>query len=239
MEHAPDAPERLPDVARRPAQRREPECRDSGIQRVRDVPRRPCQLVHECARVDDVGRSHGCRRSDLLAFRRRACCDLGAGRVRRVRRKRALAREHADPCPDARRRRALSRYRHAARGPRRAFRRLPASHYPCAGRDADRAGIRVPDADRDPVLGRSGRSGDHHDDLRDPASDPDNSARHPRRSREHDRGCGSDGLDLAAGARQGAVAARAADAAPVREPDNSLRAFDGRDRGVDRRQGPG
>ena len=34
-----------------------------------------------------------------------------------------------------------------------------------ARRDADRPGVRLPDADRDPVLGRPGRGGHHDDDL--------------------------------------------------------------------------
>ena len=50
-----------------------------------------------------------------------------------------------------------------------------------ARRDADHPRVRVPDAGRDPVLGRPGRGGDLHDDLRRPARRPDHRARHPRR----------------------------------------------------------
>ena len=48
--------------------------------------------------------------------------------------------------------------------------------------------------------------------------------------REHGRGRRGDGLDAAAGALQGAAPARAADAAPLRQPDDPVRALDGRDR---------
>ena len=59
---------------------------------------------------------------------------------------------------------------------------------PGARRDADRARVRLPDADRDPVLGRPGGGGDLHDDLRDPAGGADHGARHPRRDEGLGRG---------------------------------------------------
>ena len=46
------------------------------------------------------------------------------------------------------------------------------------------------------------------------------------------------GVDEVADAREGAPAARAADVAPVGQPDDPLRALDGRHRRPDRRQGP-
>ena len=45
-------------------------------------------------------------------------------------------------------------------------------------------------------------------------------------------------LDALAGALEGAAAARAPHAAPLRQPDDPLRALDGRDRRADRRRGP-
>ena len=83
-----------------------------------------------------------------------------------------------------------------------------------------------------------GRGGDHDDDLRDPARDSDHGARHPRRACQHGRGRRGDGLDASPGARQGSTSARAPDAAALGEPDDPLRALDGRDRRADRRQGP-
>ena len=59
--------------------------------------------------------------------------------------------------------------------------RFAARDHAGARRDADRARLRVPDAGRDPLLGRPRRGGDHDDDLRDPARRPDHGARHPRR----------------------------------------------------------
>ena len=53
---------------------------------------------------------------------------------------------------------------------------------------------------------------------------------------EHGRGGGVDGGDPPADARQGAAAARAPDAAARRQPDDPVRALDGRDRGPDRRR---
>ena len=57
LERAADAPQRLSDVARRPAQRGEHERRDSSVQRLRILPRRPRDLVHQRAWLDDVGRA--------------------------------------------------------------------------------------------------------------------------------------------------------------------------------------
>ena len=118
---------------------------------------------------------------DLAPLRRRAGRDLGVRRFRLVRSQRALAREHADAGADARGGRALARRRDAARRLGRPLRPLRPWHHPRPRRDADHAGVRLPDADRDPLLGRPGRRGDHDDDLRDPAGDPDHRARDPRR----------------------------------------------------------
>ena len=59
--------------------------------------------------------------------------------------------------------------------------RFHRSDHAGARRDADRARVRLPDAGRDPVLGRPGRGRDLHDDLRDPAGRAHHRARHPRR----------------------------------------------------------
>ena len=72
--------------------------------------------------------------------------------------------------------------RDAARRARGPLRPVPARDHAGARRDADRARVRLPDAGRDPVLGRAGRSGRDDDDLRDPARDPDHVARNPRRA---------------------------------------------------------
>ena len=107
-----------------------------------------------------------------------------------------------------------------------------------ARRDADHPGVRLPDAGRDPLLGRTGRGCDHDDDLRDPARDPDHGPRDPRRPGQHGRGRARDGLDLGADAREGAPPAGAADAASLGQPDHPVRAVHGRDRRPHRRQGP-
>ncbi len=118
------------------------------------------------------------------------------------------------------------------------LRPLPARDHAGARRDADRARVRLPDADRDPVLGRAGRGRRDDDDLRDPAGDPDHGARDPRRADEHGRGGRGARLDQGPGAPEGAAPARAADAAPLRQPGDPVRALDGRDRRADRRPRP-
>ena len=188
----------------------------------------------------DLDRRHRRRRARLAPLRRRARAAIWAlAAFAAFAAQRALAREHADAGAHARRGRA-SRSSSGCRSASAAglSDRFQRGHHPRARRDADHAGVRLPDADRDPLLGRAGRRGDHDDDLRDPAGDPDHRARDPRRAREHRRGGRGDGLDAAAGALQGAAAARAADAAALRQPDDPLRALDGRDRGPDRGQGP-
>ena len=107
-----------------------------------------------------------------------------------------------------------------------------------ARRDADRAGVRVPDAGRDPVLRRPGRRGDRDDDLRRSRRGADHVARHPRRRGEHGRGRAVDGRDAAADPVQGAAAARAADDHPRHQPDDPVRALARRDRRADRRARP-
>ena len=120
----------------------------------------------------------------------------------------------------------------------RPLRPLRARHHAGPRRDADHPRVRLPDADRDPLLGRAGRGGDHDDDLRHPAGDPHHLARRSAASREHGRGGAGDGLDAAAGPSEGAAPARTADAAPRRQPDDPVRALDGRHRRPHRRQGP-
>ena len=195
------------------------------------------QLVHELPRVDDLGGRVGRGRSRVVALRGRARLRLGARRLRRVRGERPLGREHADARADAGGGRALAPRRHPARGARGALRPVRALRHAGARRDADHPGVRVPDARRDPLLRRPGRCGDHDDDLRDPARDSHHGARDSRRPDEHRRGRARDGLDAVAGAREGTAPAGATDAAPLRQPDDPLRAVDGRHRRADRRQG--
>ena len=57
-------------------------------------------------------------------------------------------------------------------------------------------------------------------------------------SAKHGRGRAGDGVDEATDPAEGAAAARTTDAAPRRQPDDSVRALDGRHRRADRRQGP-
>ena len=61
---------------------------------------------------------------------------------------------------------------------------VPPRDHAGARRDADRARLRLPDADRDPVLGRPRGGRDLHDDLRDPAGGAHHRARHPRRTKD-------------------------------------------------------
>ncbi len=110
------------------------------------------------------------------------------------------------------------------------------SRHAGAGRDADRARIRLPHARRDLLLDRAGRRSRVDDDLRDPAGDPHHGARHSRRSRQHRRSRDLDGRDPNTASPQGAAPARTAAHPARRQPDDPLRAFDGRDRGPDRRR---
>ena len=80
--------------------------------------------------------------------------------------------------------------------------RVPPRDHAGARRDADRPRVRVPDAGRDPVLGRPGRRGRDDDDLRRPAGDPHHRARDPRRPREHRRGRDRARRDALADARR-------------------------------------
>ena len=118
-------------------------------------------------------------------------------------------------------------------GPQRAL--LPRDHAG-ARRDADRARLRLPDADRDPLLGRPGGGGDLHDDLRDPARRAHHRARHPRRhARTRSRPRSAFGATQRADALQGAAAAGPPPAAAVGQPDDHVRALAGGDRRPDRR----
>ena len=121
------------------------------------------------------------------------------------------------------------------RGP---LRPVPPADHAGARRDADRPRVRVPDAGRDPLLDRAGRRGRLDDDLRDPAGDPDHGTRDPRSAGEHGRGGRVDGRHPDAAARQGAAPARPAHDPAGRQPDDPLRALDGRDRRLDRRRRP-
>ena len=100
---------------------------------------------------------------------------------------------------------------HPARDLGRPQRRLQQGDHAGARRDADHPGVRVPDARRDPVLGRQPGRGDRDRDLRDAAGGAHHGARHPRRARELGRGRRLAGRDADAGAGQGAAAARAPD----------------------------
>ena len=105
-------------------------------------------------------------------------------------------------------------------------------------RRADHPRVRVPDAGRDPVLGRPGRRRDLHDDLRGPAGRPDHRARDPQRHARHRRGRERVRRDALADAVEGAAAARAPPDPAVGQPDDHVRAVAGRDRRADRREGP-
>ena len=237
MEHAADAPQRLPDVARRSAQRGEPERTDPRVQRLRWLPGRSRELVHELPRVDDVGRRERRGRRPLAPLRRGARCRLGARRLRHVRRERALGREHADARPHARRGWPLAPRGRPPRCRGGTLRPIRARCHTRPGCDADHPGLRLPDACRDPLLGRAGRGCHHDDDLCDPARHPHHGPRDSRRRQEHRRSGCRDGVDAVADAREGAPSARAPDAAPLRQSDDPVRALDGRDRGAHRRQG--
>ena len=128
--------------------------------------------------------------------------------------------------------------RRAARHRRRALRSVPARDQPRARRDADRPGVRVPDAGRAPLLDRLRRGRRLDDHLRDPARGPDHRARDPRRGDEHGRGLRVDGRDAPADAPEGAASACSPDAPARRQPDDPVRALDGRDRRPDRRRRP-
>ena len=238
LDSSADAPQRLPDVARRPTQRGQPECGHRSVQQLRVVLGRPRLVADPVLRLDDVDR-HGRRgRSRRPSLRRGEGGDLGDRSFRDVRAERTLAGEHPDARPDDRGRLALPPGRNPPGHRRWTVGSFRARDHADPRRHADHPGVRVPDADRDSLLGRSGRSGDHDDDLRRPAGDPHHRPRHPRRFGEHGRGRAGDGVHEATGPAEGAIASRATDAAPRRQSDDSLRALHGGDRRSDRRQGP-
>ena len=160
------------------------------------------------------------------------------GGIRVVRADGPLGGERADLRPDDGGRLTVAADRDAARRGGGTLRPLPARGHAGARRDADRARVRLPDADRDPVLGRAGRGRRDDDDLRDPAGDPDHGARDPRSAHQHGRGGRGARLDQGPGAPEGAAPAGEADAAPLRQPGDPVRALDGRDRRADRRPRP-
>ena len=170
--------------------------------------------VQRRAAVDDLGRHARRRRADRAALRRLARRADRVRGVRLVRADGAVGGERPDAGADARGgARSRSLIGDAARRRRRALAARAPHDHAGARRDADRARVRLPDAGRDPVLGRAGGGGDLHDDLRDPAGRADHGARHPRRHRRHGRGVAGVRRDGAADAVQGAAAARAAPAA--------------------------
>ena len=171
----------------------------------------------------------------VLALRRLAGRPHGAGRLRRVRADGPVGAEHADARADVRRGAPLADHRRPGRDLGRAQRaRAPRAHAG-ARRDADRAGVRLPHAGRDPVLRRPGRRGDLHDDLRRPARRAHHGAGDPRRHRRHRRGLQGARRDADADALQGAAAAGAQAAAAGAQPDDHVRALARGDRGADRR----
>ena len=104
---------------------------------------------------------------------------------------------------------ALAPDRRAARRPGRTLAARAQRAHPDPRRDADRARVRLPDAGRDPLLGRAGRGGHLHDDLRDPARRPHHRARHPRRQARHGGGGAGVRRDAVPDALEGAAAAGA------------------------------
>ncbi len=238
MEHPRRDAGRLPGVADRAAQRCRPEPALRDLRRLSGVRRQPRHLAERLGRVDDLVRDRRRRHAARRAVRRLA---RGAGRPLRVRVLRAdgaVGGEHADARADAGCGRALAPRRDPDRHPRRAVRPRAARDHTRARRDADRAGVRVPDAGRDPVLRRPGRRGDRDDDLRRPRRGADHGARHPRRRGEHGRGRAVDGRDAPADPVQGSAAVGTADDHPRHQPDDPVRALARRDRGADRRARP-
>ena len=151
--------------------------------------------AHRRVAVDDLaGRPR--RRSPHRPALRRLARRAGGGRsLCLLRRYGPLGRKHPDARPDDGGGGVVAGDRGAHRGVRRAQRSLSAFDYPRARRDADRAGIRLPHADRDPVLGGPGRGGHLHDDLRDPARRAHHRARYPGRHRRRRRGLTRPGRD--------------------------------------------
>ena len=101
-----------------------------------------------------------------------------------------------------------------------------------ARRDADHPGVRLPDAGRDPVLGRPRAAVITTMIYAMPPAVRITALGIRGVADEHGRGRRLAGRDAHAGARQGAAAARAPDAPAVRQPDDHVGAQHGRDRGL-------
>ena len=231
----PEQARRPPGLAARRAHRGGPQLH---LHAVRRVPRAGGLARHRTdrrARVADLDRHRRLRRAAGLALRRLARGPDRGRRVRLVRADGPVGAERADAGADARGGHPLALHRRADRHlgrPQRA--RAPHDHAR-ARRDADRARVRLPDAGRDPLLGRPGRRGHLHDDLRHPAGRAHHGARHPGRDGGHGRGVEGARRDADADALQGPAPARA-QAAPARgQPDDHVRALARRDRRPDRR----
>ena len=184
-----------------------------------------------------LGRSGG-RHAGRAPVRRRRAAAIARGAFASFAAARPLGGEHGDAGADARGGRPVAPRRHPDRDRRGPLGPVPRGDLARARRDADRAGVRLPDAGGDPVLDRPGGRGRLDDGLRDPAGRADHGARHPRRRDEHRRGRRLDGRDAAPDAVEGAAPARTPDAAARRQPDDPLRALDGRHRRPDRRRRP-
>ena len=195
-------------------------------------------MADPAQRLDDLDRHCRRRCPHRGPLRRYEGHDLGGRCIRDVRSQRSLAREHPDARADDRGCLALPSRRDPTGHRRGTIGPLPARDHAGSRRHADHPGVRLPDANRDPLLSRSGCCSDHDDDLRHTPRDPDHRPRHPRRLGKYGRGRAGDGVHETTDPAEGAAAARTTDAAPRRQSDDSVRSLDGRHRRADRRQGP-
>ena len=165
----------LPDLALGQPQPAAPEHRVPDLQRLRELPRRLRLLADAVLLLPHVVGHDGARHADRPPLRRPQGGARTSCRVRELRRCSVSGTTRVQTFSLMFAAVGISLVvGRAARRPRRTLRRAStAAITPGARRDADHPGLRVSDAGRDSLLGRPGRRGRDHDDLRRPTGDPD------------------------------------------------------------------
>ncbi|CAA9472763.1 MAG: L-proline glycine betaine ABC transport system permease protein ProW, partial [uncultured Solirubrobacteraceae bacterium] len=230
--------QRAPGLAARPALGSRSEHRLRHLRRLPRDRRLAGRRSERPAAGAHLARNGDCRRAARPALRRLARGGDRRPGVRLPRAHGALGGEHPDARPDAGRGDPVAGAGSSARHRGRALGPLPPRDLAGAGRHADRAGVRLPDAGGDPLLRRPGGRGDRDDDLRGAAGGAHHRAGHPRGDSGHGRGVPGDGRHARADAGQGPAAAGAPTAAAGGQPDDHVRALAGGDRRPDRRARP-
>ena len=173
----------------------------------RDLSRQPRRLAERLLPLDDVAWYDRCRDARRVALRRadalRRSCSDHSRRIALLGLWEASMETLALMIASVGARAAHRRSDRHRRGP---IGSVPEGDQPVPRRDADRAGVRVPDAGRAALLDRLRRGGRLDHRLRDSARRSDHGARDSRRRDEHRRGLGVDGRDAPSDALEGAAA---------------------------------